>query len=62
MFTFAVLLLISLAFGALALIFVPVIRAREFDKKHIPTRNWVIAGILLATAVGLSLALPALNL
>lgn len=62
MFTFAVLLLISLAFGALALIFVPVIRAREFDKKHIPTRNWVIAGILLAAAVGLSLALPALNL
>jgi hypothetical protein len=62
LFTFAVLLLISLAFGALALIFVPVIRAREFDKKHIPTRNWVIAGILLAAAVGLSLALPALNL
>lgn len=58
----AILLLVALAFGALALIFVPVIRAREFDKKHIPHKNWILAGTFVAVAICLGLlGLPALR-
>lgn len=62
LFLLATLLLIALAFGALALIFVPVFRAREFDKKHVPSRNWILAGVLIALAICLGLfGLPALS-
>lgn len=62
MFILATLLLIALAVGALALVFVPVFRARDFDKKHIPSRNWILAGVLIASAICLGLfGLPALS-
>lgn len=62
MLTLAILLLVALAYGALALIFVPMIRTRDFDKKHIPRKNWILAGIFLAAAISLGLlGLPALS-
>lgn len=62
MFLLATLLLVALAFGALALIFVPVFLARDFDKKHIPRKNWILAGVLIALAICLALlGLPALS-
>lgn len=58
----AIVLLVALAFGALALIFVPVFRAGDFDKKYIPRRNWILAGVFVAAAICLGLfGLPALS-
>ena len=62
MFLLVTLLLIALAFAALAVLFVPVFRAREFDKRHIPRSSWVVASLLVAAGIGLGLfVLPVLG-
>lgn len=62
MLILAILLLIGLYLGALALMFVPMLHAKELQAKHIPTRNWVLAACCLVAAIVLGLiGLPAIG-